>query len=95
MTERAEERAADMRTSTIARTLADGDLVMVHRRVTRASDPRGQAIIDLFRLRDGRIVEHWDVVQPIPEFSVSGRSMTGGPDDPLEPGRYHGPPEAE
>ncbi|MDB5662929.1 MAG: hypothetical protein JWN59_1267 [Sphingomonas bacterium] len=84
-------RRADKRTSHFARTVADGNMVLVHRRVTTASDPRGRAIIDLFRLRDGRIAEHWDVIQPIPEHSVSGRSMVDGP---LEPGRTKGPAKA-
>ena len=82
------------RTSTFQRVLADGDLVMVHRLVTSDSNPRGTAYIDLYRVKHGKIAEHWDVVQPTPEFSVSGRSMTGGPDSPLEPGRYHGQPPA-
>jgi predicted SnoaL-like aldol condensation-catalyzing enzyme len=74
--------AATMKTQ---RVIADGDLVLVHSLVAGA--PRGSARIDLVRVKDGRIAEQWDVVQPIPAFSVSGRSMTGGPDDPLEPGR--------
>jgi predicted SnoaL-like aldol condensation-catalyzing enzyme len=89
MTARAASRAADNRTSHIARVIADGDLVLVHRRVTSDSDPRGTAYADLFRVRDGKVIEHWDVVQPIPDFSVSGRSMVDGP---LEPGRYKGGP---
>lgn len=89
MLPRAAERQADNRRSHIARVLADGDLVLVHRRVTRDSDPRGTAYADLFRVRGGKVAEHWDVIQPIPAFSVSGRSMVDGP---LEPGRTKGPP---
>lgn len=88
-------RVADNRTSVFERVVADGDLVLVHRRVTSDSDPRGIAYIDLFRVRAGRITDHWDVVQQIPEFSVSGRSMTGGPDSVLEPGRYVGGPRGQ
>lgn len=83
----AQQDAAAARTSQIERTVADGDFVLVHRRVTTKADPRGTAHADLYRVRDGKIADHWDVVQPIPEFSASGRSMTGGPDSPLEPGR--------
>ena len=89
MRPRAAARAAAHRTSHIARVLADGDLVLVHRRVTTDSDPRGIAYADLFRVRGGKVTDHWDVIQPIPAFSVSGRSLVDGP---LEPGRYHGPP---
>lgn len=89
---RAEARAKDKRTSHFMRTVADGDLVLVHRRVTSDSDPRGTVFADLYRVRDRQVIEHWDVVQPIPAFSVSGRTLAGEADDPLEPGRYHGPP---
>jgi predicted SnoaL-like aldol condensation-catalyzing enzyme len=79
------------RKSEIARIIADGDLVLTHRRVTTRADPRGVAHADLYRVRNGRIVEYWDVIQPIPSFSVAGHSMVDGP---LEPGRTAGgPPE--
>jgi predicted SnoaL-like aldol condensation-catalyzing enzyme len=85
-------RRADNQRSEVARVMADGDMVLVHRRVWSDSDPRGTAFVDLFRMKDGMIIDHWDLVQPIPEFSVSGRSMAGGPDTPLEPGRRRGGP---
>ena len=44
--------------------LADGNLVAVH---TRVATPQGDlATVDLFRVEGGVIVEHWDVVQPVP-----------------------------
>jgi predicted SnoaL-like aldol condensation-catalyzing enzyme len=79
------------RRSPTARVIADGDLVLLHRRVTTKADPRGVAHADLYRVRDGKIVEYWDVIQPIPSFSVAGHSMVDGP---LEPGRtVGGPPD--
>jgi predicted SnoaL-like aldol condensation-catalyzing enzyme len=89
VTDRATARATEGRESQTARMLADGDLVLTHRRVTTKADPRGVAHADLYRVRDGRIVEHWDVIQPIPSFSVAGHSMVDGP---LEPGRTAGGP---
>jgi predicted SnoaL-like aldol condensation-catalyzing enzyme len=60
----------------IKHLVAEGDLVAVHSHVTLAPEERGNAVVDLFRLdRDGKIVEHWDVVQPVPETSVSGNGM--------------------
>ncbi len=53
----------------VKRTVAQGDLVAVHSRyIKHAGDrasARGQAVVDIFRLEHGKIVEHWNVVQEI------------------------------
>jgi predicted SnoaL-like aldol condensation-catalyzing enzyme len=36
---------------------------------------RGSAIVDIFNLEDGKIVEHWDVIQPIPEKALNQNGM--------------------
>ena len=77
--ERATSGQASGRVSQTARVLADGDFVLVHRRVVTPDNPRGTAYADLFRVRDGKIAEHWDVIQRIPAYSVAGRSMVLGP----------------
>lgn len=51
----------------IKRALADGDLVALHIHVKRSPDVLGFAVVDLFRVENGKVVEHWDVVQRIPE----------------------------
>jgi predicted SnoaL-like aldol condensation-catalyzing enzyme len=51
----------------IKRALADGDLVALHIHVKRSPDVLGFAVVDLFRVENGKVVEHWDVVQSIPE----------------------------
>jgi predicted SnoaL-like aldol condensation-catalyzing enzyme len=53
----------------IKRVFADGDYVIVHAHGVREPGTRGRAIVDIFRLDRGKIVEHWDVVQDIPETS--------------------------
>ena len=83
----ADARVAEGRKLAIARTIADGNLVLTHGRVTTSADARGVARVDLYRVQAGKIVEHWDVVQPIPAFSLAGHSMVDGP---LEPGRTVG-----
>lgn len=62
--------------SEIKRVFADGDYVIVHVHAVREPGTRGNAIIDIFRLDDnGKVVEHWDVVQPIPEKAMNDNTM--------------------
>ncbi len=60
----------------IKRVIAEGDLVVLHVHRKNTPDDLGRAVIDIFRLdKNGKIVEHWDVSQPVPEKTASGRSM--------------------
>ena len=59
----------------IKRILVDGDLAAVHLHGRTQSGSKGGAVVDMFRLEDGRIVEHWDVIQPIPETSINPHPM--------------------
>ena len=58
----------------IQRMLVDGDLAMVHVRASRPGAPDA-AVADIYRFDGGRIVEHWDVLQPVPENPVSSHPM--------------------
>ncbi|MDB5873352.1 MAG: polyketide cyclase [Ramlibacter sp.] len=60
----------------IKRVVAEGDLVVIHSHVQRTPGERGAALVDIFRVQDGKIVEHWDIVQPIPETSANSNGMT-------------------
>lgn len=59
----------------IKRIFADRDHVILHVHARREPGELGTAIVDIFRLEDGKIVEHWDVRQPIPETSVNSNGM--------------------
>jgi len=61
--------------SEIKRVLVDGDYVILHVHAVREPGTRGAAIVDIFKLESGKIVEHWDVVQPIPEKSANSNGM--------------------
>lgn len=61
--------------SEIKRIFADGDYVIVHVHAVREPGTRGNAIVDIFKLENGKVVEHWDVVQPIPEKAANGNGM--------------------
>lgn len=51
----------------IKHALADGDLVALHIHNRRSPELRGNAVVDIFRIENGKVVEHWDVVQAIPD----------------------------
>jgi len=59
----------------VKRVLVDGNLAAVHLRGRPSPEDPGGAVVDLFRLENGKIVEHWDVLQPIPETSVNPHPM--------------------
>ena len=60
----------------IVRTIAQCDLVMTHSHLTLFPGDRGSAVMDIFRLDEqGKVVEHWDVVQEVPETSANDNTM--------------------
>lgn len=61
--------------NTIKRIIADGDLVALHVHSTQNEQDLGQAIVDIFRLENGKIVEHWDVIQPVNKESANSNTM--------------------
>jgi len=61
--------------SEIRRVFAEGDYVILHVHAVREPGTRGRAIVDIFRLENGKIVEHWDVAQDIPEKMPHNNGM--------------------
>jgi len=61
--------------SEIKRVFAEGDYVIVHVHAVREPGTRGRAIIDIFKLDNGKIVEHWDVAQDVPEKAANANGM--------------------
>lgn len=59
----------------IKRVFADGDFVILHVHAKRDPGARGTAVVDIFRLENGKIVEHWDVLQDVPEQSANDNTM--------------------
>ena len=59
----------------LKRSFVDGDHVILHYHVIRFKDDPGFAVIDIFRLENGMIVEHWDCVQEVPTDSPNPNSM--------------------
>jgi len=59
----------------IKRIIADGNLVAVHSWARFAPGDRGMAVVDILRVKGCKVMEHWDVVQPVPEVSANTNTM--------------------
>ncbi|PHS27722.1 MAG: hypothetical protein COA85_04900 [Robiginitomaculum sp.] len=59
----------------IKRTSADEDLVWIHLHAKRTPDNLGAAVINIFRMKDGKFVEHWNVGQAVPKESKNNNTM--------------------
>jgi len=59
----------------IKQIIAEEDLVALHVHSTRGDGTPGRAIVDIFRIAHGKVVEHWDVIQDIPEKSANSNGM--------------------
>ena len=82
--------AADVASSPAAdiiiyRTLVDGDFVLLHARYDGV-ERYGAPVIafDLFRFKDGKIVEHWGGQEPETPPNLSGRTQVDGPTEVLD-----------
>ena len=67
----------------VKKVIADGDHVILHSHTTlkanhRGNDKKGFIITDTFKLKDGKLAEHWDAIQPIDFFSRFLMLVTGG-----------------
>ena len=61
--------------SEIVQSFADGDYVILHVHSIRTPGTAGRAIVDIFKLEKGKVVEHWDAVQDIPASSANANGM--------------------
>jgi predicted SnoaL-like aldol condensation-catalyzing enzyme len=59
----------------LKRIFGEGDFVIVHSHYTFTKEGRGSAIVDIFRIKDGKVDEHWDVMQEIPEKMAHDNGM--------------------
>jgi predicted SnoaL-like aldol condensation-catalyzing enzyme len=59
----------------IKRAFSDGDMVILHCHWVRSPDELGNAVVDFFRIEDNKVVEHWDVIQPVPAKAANSNTM--------------------
>lgn len=61
--------------SEVKRAFVDGDHVILHVRSQRKPEDKPRAIMEIFRVERGKVVEHWDVIQDIPEKAANNNTM--------------------
>lgn len=59
----------------IKHLIAEGNYVVVHGHAIPKPEDIGVAVMDMYRFEDGRAVEHWDIIQLIPEKSANDNGM--------------------
>ena len=59
----------------VKRAIAEGDLVVTHSHVQQNPGKLGAAVVHIFRFENDRIVELWDLGQPVPEKSPNQYGM--------------------
>lgn len=57
------------------RVIAEGDMVVTHAHLVLEPGTPGRALADFFRLENGKVVEHWDVIQEVPDTSANPNGM--------------------
>jgi predicted SnoaL-like aldol condensation-catalyzing enzyme len=55
----------------IKRIFGVRDFVITHAHLILKPGDRGMGLADFFRLEDGKVVEHWDVIQEVPETAAN------------------------
>jgi len=72
----AEERAAEVKATfpgehfVFKQMVAEGDLVISHIFASNSRNPVGNELIEIERLKDGKIVDHWDIHVPLKPDSM-------------------------
>lgn len=59
----------------VKRAIAEGDLVVTHSHVRQKPEDLGAAVVHIFRFENSKIVELWDLGQPIPAESINKNGM--------------------
>ena len=60
---------------TVKHALSDGDLVAIHSHVKLDPQETGMALVHIFRFKGSRIVELWDLGEPVPAEAVNENGM--------------------
>jgi predicted SnoaL-like aldol condensation-catalyzing enzyme len=55
------------------RVIVDGDFILMHNR--GSNSPGTKAVVDIFRIDQGKVVEHWDVLEDVPAIANNSNTM--------------------
>jgi predicted SnoaL-like aldol condensation-catalyzing enzyme len=69
------KRAFPTLRATVKKCIAEGDFVVLHVLGENGPCPSGTAVVDIFRVVNGKVAEHWDVIQDIPADVKNANSM--------------------
>lgn len=59
----------------VKRVIAEGEFVVTHSHVRKNPETLGAAVVHIFRFEEGKIIELWDLGQPVPEESPNDNGM--------------------
>ena len=59
----------------VKRVIAEGEFVVTHSHVQQKPGELGAAVVHIFRFEKGKIVELWDLGQPVPEKTPNENGM--------------------
>jgi predicted SnoaL-like aldol condensation-catalyzing enzyme len=66
---------APLHRARIVRSFVDGDYVILHVHIMNAVEAPNLAVMDIFRVEDGKLMEHWDVASAVPETSRNANGV--------------------
>ena len=61
--------------ASVKKCIAEGDYVVLHVLGENGPSLHGTAVVDIFRVVNGKVAEHWDVIQDIPAEVKNPNSM--------------------
>jgi predicted SnoaL-like aldol condensation-catalyzing enzyme len=59
----------------VKKVIAEGDYVVLHLHGQNGPNPNGESVVDFFRVANGKVVEHWDVIQALPETASNNNGV--------------------
>jgi predicted SnoaL-like aldol condensation-catalyzing enzyme len=59
----------------IIRSFVEDDYVILHVHIMNGAEAENIAVMDIFRVENGKLMEHWDVAHPVPAASKNNNGV--------------------